>query len=215
MWELTKSFRFEAAHALSGTTFGAASEEIHGHSFRTEVTVRGTPDPATGMVLDLGLLERSMAEVQKTLDHKLLNKVEALGLPTLENLSRFIGGRAEHAGKVTRVSVTATAATKAARITGRKARCSTWTCPSSTTARHGRGAGSRRCATTSCSLRAARRRRAGLTLSGPRGAFRAHAMAAHRPHRRARRRWRNVDDARPAVREGRRALLYGARRVRV
>jgi hypothetical protein len=65
MWELTKSFRFEAAHALSGTTFGAASEEIHGHSFRTEVTVRGTPDPATGMVLDLGLLERSMAEVQK------------------------------------------------------------------------------------------------------------------------------------------------------
>ena len=35
----------------------AASEEIHGHSFRTEVTVRGTPDPATGMVLDLGLLE--------------------------------------------------------------------------------------------------------------------------------------------------------------
>ena len=31
------------------------------------------------MVLDLGLLERSMAEVQKMLDHKLLNKVEALG----------------------------------------------------------------------------------------------------------------------------------------
>jgi 6-pyruvoyltetrahydropterin/6-carboxytetrahydropterin synthase len=91
MWELTKSFRFEAAHALSGTTFGAASEEIHGHSFRTEVTVRGTPDPATGMVLDLGLLERSMAEVQKTLDHKLLNKIEALGLPTLENCRALSG----------------------------------------------------------------------------------------------------------------------------
>ena len=28
MWELTKSFRFEAAHALPGTTFGEASEEI-------------------------------------------------------------------------------------------------------------------------------------------------------------------------------------------
>src|SRR4029450_7455692 len=65
MWELTKSFRFEAAHALAGTTMGAASEEIHGHSFRAEVSIRGTPDPATGMVLDLGLLERSMAEVHK------------------------------------------------------------------------------------------------------------------------------------------------------
>jgi 6-pyruvoyltetrahydropterin/6-carboxytetrahydropterin synthase len=105
MWELTKSFRFEAAHALSGTTFGEASEEIHGHSFRTEVTVRGTPDPKTGMVLDLGVLERRMDEIRRTLDHKLLNKIEALGPPTLENLSRFIWERLEHAGHVTRVSV--------------------------------------------------------------------------------------------------------------
>jgi 6-pyruvoyltetrahydropterin/6-carboxytetrahydropterin synthase len=105
MWELTKSFRFEAAHALSGTTFGEASEEIHGHSFRTEVTVRGTPDPATGMVLDLGLLEQRMAEVQKALDHKLLNRIDALGPPTLENLSRFIFDRVQNAGRVTRVSV--------------------------------------------------------------------------------------------------------------
>src|SRR4030095_8262692 len=71
MWELTKSFRFEAAHALAGTTLGAASEEIHGHSFRAEISVRGTPDPKTGMVLDLGLLDRSVADVRKVLDHKL------------------------------------------------------------------------------------------------------------------------------------------------
>ncbi len=95
MWELTKSFRFEAAHALPGTTLGAASEEIHGHSFRAEVTVRGLPDPATGMVLDLGRLERSMADVQKMLDHKMLNRVDALGPPTLENLSRFIWERVQ------------------------------------------------------------------------------------------------------------------------
>ena len=105
MWELTKSFRFEAAHSLSGTTFGDASEEIHGHSFRTEVTVRGTPDPETGMVLDLGVLEQRMADVQKTLDHKFLNRIEALGPPTLENLSRFIFERVQHAGRVMRVSV--------------------------------------------------------------------------------------------------------------
>jgi 6-pyruvoyltetrahydropterin/6-carboxytetrahydropterin synthase len=105
MWELTKSFRFEAAHALSGTTYGAESEEIHGHSFRAEVTVRGTPDSATGMVLDLGLLEQSMVSVRKLLDHKLLNKVERLGPPTLENLSRFIWERLQHTGRIARVSV--------------------------------------------------------------------------------------------------------------
>jgi 6-pyruvoyltetrahydropterin/6-carboxytetrahydropterin synthase len=105
MWELTKSFRFEAAHALPGTTLGDAGEEIHGHSFRAEVTIRGTPDPTTGMVLDLGLLEQRMTDVQKMLDHKLLNRVEALGAPTLENLSRFIWERLAHAGPLTRVSV--------------------------------------------------------------------------------------------------------------
>ena len=46
-----------------------------------------------------------IAEVRKQLDHKLLNKVEALGLPTLENLSRFIFERVQHAGQITRVSV--------------------------------------------------------------------------------------------------------------
>jgi 6-pyruvoyltetrahydropterin/6-carboxytetrahydropterin synthase len=105
MWELTKAFRFEAAHALPGTTLGEASEEIHGHSFRSEVTVRGTPDPVTGMLMDLGILDRALAEVQKALDHKLLNKIEALGPPTLENLARFIWERVQRAGQVTRVSV--------------------------------------------------------------------------------------------------------------
>ena len=105
MWELTKSFRFEAAHALSGTTFGKLAEQIHGHSFRAEVTIRGRPDPATSMVLDLGLLDSRIAEVSKTLDHKLLNSIEALGPPTLENLSRFIWERVQHAGRVTKVSV--------------------------------------------------------------------------------------------------------------
>lgn len=105
MWELTKSFRFEAAHALAGTTLGEASEEIHGHSFRAEVTIRGMADPATGMVLDLGVLENRIVEVRRMLDHKLLNKIEAIGPPTLENLSRFIWERVQHAGRVTKVRV--------------------------------------------------------------------------------------------------------------
>ena len=105
MWELTKSFRFEAAHSLPGTTLGDTSEEIHGHSFRAEVSVSGVPDPDTGMVLDLGVLEERMAEVQKMLDHKLLDRIQALGPATLENLSRFIWDRVQHAGRVTRVTV--------------------------------------------------------------------------------------------------------------
>ena len=105
MWELTKSFRFEAAHTLTGTTLGAAGAEVHGHSFRAEVAIRGTPDPATGMIVDLGLFEQNIADTRRVLDHRLLNRVEGLGVPTLENLARFIFERVQHAGRVSRVSV--------------------------------------------------------------------------------------------------------------
>ena len=104
MWELTKSFRFEAEHTLSGTTLGAASEEIH-DSFRAEVSLRGTPDPVTGMVVHLGLLQPAIKDVRLTLDHKFLNKIEALCTQTLENLSRFVWERLAHLGGLTRVSI--------------------------------------------------------------------------------------------------------------
>jgi 6-pyruvoyltetrahydropterin/6-carboxytetrahydropterin synthase len=105
MWELTKSFRFEAAHAISGTTLGDASEEIHGHSFRAEVALRGVPDAQTGMIVDLGLIEQKLAQIKRRLDHRLLNKINALGVPTLENLARFIWDEVQEVGHVTRVSV--------------------------------------------------------------------------------------------------------------
>jgi 6-pyruvoyltetrahydropterin/6-carboxytetrahydropterin synthase len=105
MWELTKSFRFEAAHAISGTTLGANSEEIHGHSFRAEIAVRGKPDPRTGMLIDLGRLEQSLAEIRQLLDHKFLNNVAGLEKPTLEHLAAFIWDRAKAAGELTRVTV--------------------------------------------------------------------------------------------------------------
>jgi 6-pyruvoyltetrahydropterin/6-carboxytetrahydropterin synthase len=105
MWELTKSFRFEAAHSIEGTTLGPAGAEIHGHSFRAEVAIRGVPNPQTGMVADLGAIEARLADVRQSLDHKLLNRVEGLGPPTLEHLARYIWDRVQTAGQVARVTV--------------------------------------------------------------------------------------------------------------
>jgi 6-pyruvoyltetrahydropterin/6-carboxytetrahydropterin synthase len=105
MWELTKSFRFEAAHAIAGTTLGAAGEEIHGHSYRAEVTIRGIADAESGMIVDLGVLEQRLADIRGRLDHKYLNKIGALGSPTLEHLARFIWDHVQEAGNVTRVTV--------------------------------------------------------------------------------------------------------------
>jgi 6-pyruvoyltetrahydropterin/6-carboxytetrahydropterin synthase len=93
MWELTKSFRFDASHTLDRSIDTAPSKRIHGHSYRAEVTLVGKTDPKTGMVVDFGLLERSLAEAREGLDHRLLDDVEGLGPPTMENLAAWIWRR--------------------------------------------------------------------------------------------------------------------------
>lgn len=93
MFELSKQFRFDAAHTLDRAIETESSRRIHGHSYRAEVTVRGRPDPITGMVVDLGLLERAMEEARDGLDHRFLDEVNDLGPATMENLSRWIWNR--------------------------------------------------------------------------------------------------------------------------
>lgn len=93
MFELSKQFRFEAAHTLDRTVEADASRRIHGHSYRAEVTLRGEPDARTGMIMDLGLLERALESARDGLDHRFLDDVEGLGPATMENLACWIWRR--------------------------------------------------------------------------------------------------------------------------
>ncbi len=73
---LTKEFSFEAAHALDG--YDGPCREIHGHSYRLFVTVKGAPladagHPKQGMVMDFGLLKRIVSEeIIARFDHALV-----------------------------------------------------------------------------------------------------------------------------------------------
>lgn len=106
MFELSKQFRFDAAHTLDRSINTESSRRIHGHSYRAEVTVRGGLDPVTGMVVDLGLLERTMGDARDALDHRFLDEINDLGPATMENLSRWIWDRlSPEVGNLFRVSV--------------------------------------------------------------------------------------------------------------
>lgn len=106
MFELSKQFRFDAAHTLDRTIDTESSRRIHGHSYRAEVTVRGRPDPVTGMVVDLGILEGAMDGARDALDHRFLDEINDLGPATMENLSRWIWDRlARSIGNLHKVSV--------------------------------------------------------------------------------------------------------------
>ena len=73
---LTKEFSFEAAHALGG--YDGPCREIHGHSYRLFVTIKGTPsrdeqNPKQGMVMDFGVLKKIIhEEIISRFDHALV-----------------------------------------------------------------------------------------------------------------------------------------------
>ena len=73
MIHLTKEFSFESAHTLWG--YDGKCREIHGHSYRLFVTIKGEPisdeqNPKLGMVMDFGELKSIVArEITDRLDH--------------------------------------------------------------------------------------------------------------------------------------------------
>ena len=85
-----KDFYFEAAHFLPSAPAGHPNSRLHGHSFRARVTIDGQPDPKTGLIMHLGDLEAALQDVQKALDHRLLNEVEGLSVPTLEFIAEWV-----------------------------------------------------------------------------------------------------------------------------
>jgi 6-pyruvoyltetrahydropterin/6-carboxytetrahydropterin synthase len=88
MIELTQEFGFDAAHYLGDSA--PENRRLHGHSFYAEVTLRGTPNPKTGFLRDLGEMKSALDAISESLDHRLLNEIEGLAQPTLENLARHI-----------------------------------------------------------------------------------------------------------------------------
>ena len=88
--EISQKFYFDAAHTLRRDIEAEGSRRIHGHTYHAEVTLAGAVDATTGMVVDLGLVRVAIERLRPRLDHHLLDEVDGLGTPTLENLAAFI-----------------------------------------------------------------------------------------------------------------------------
>ena len=116
--ELTQRFYFEAAHTLEREHEADASRRVHGHTYQAAVTVSEARPSESGMVVDLALLRAAVEVVRERLDHRMLNEVEGLGRPTLENLCRFVfAGMADDRWVVERVDIERPASGDACRLT--------------------------------------------------------------------------------------------------
>lgn len=108
---LTRRTNFSAAHRLWSNDLSkeeniaiydkCANPNGHGHNYVLEVTVQGTPDPQTGMVLNLTELKQAINEyIIDWVDHKHLNHdvpwLEGI-IPTTEVLAMKFWERLERA----------------------------------------------------------------------------------------------------------------------
>jgi 6-pyruvoyltetrahydropterin/6-carboxytetrahydropterin synthase len=104
MVRLTERFEFSASHRLHSPALSEQeNREVfgrcnypngHGHNYELEVTVTGKPDPVTGMVMSVPILQRLVNQhIVDVFDHKHLNldcaDFRELN-PTVENIARVI-----------------------------------------------------------------------------------------------------------------------------
>jgi 6-pyruvoyltetrahydropterin/6-carboxytetrahydropterin synthase len=87
---ISQKFFFDAAHTLRRDIETEGSLRVHGHTYFAEVSIAGTPDAVSGMVVDLGRVRQRIELLRPQLDHRLLDEVPGLGPATLENLCAFI-----------------------------------------------------------------------------------------------------------------------------
>jgi len=106
MTRLSQKFEFSASHRLhdpslteegNRQTYGKCNNPHgHGHNYELQVTLVGTPDPSTGLLVDVPAFERTVADtVVSKFDHKNLNAEldEFRNLvPSVENIAGVIYG---------------------------------------------------------------------------------------------------------------------------
>lgn len=86
-----KEFTFDAAHWLPNVPDGHKCKNMHGHTYRVLLEVRGQIDRHAGWVADFGDVKEAWKPVEKMLDHRVLNDIGgSLTNPTAEHLVMWI-----------------------------------------------------------------------------------------------------------------------------
>ncbi|MBX9742074.1 MAG: 6-carboxytetrahydropterin synthase QueD [Chthoniobacterales bacterium] len=83
---ITKTFTFEAAQTLPHVPTGHKCTQMHGHSFKIEISAEGSVDPHTGWIYDHAMITKAMKPLLEQLDHAYLNEIKGLENPTIENM---------------------------------------------------------------------------------------------------------------------------------
>jgi len=90
MFELMIEDKFAAAHQLVG--YEGPCENLHGHTWKVQVFLKGEELGSVGMLYDFKEAKKVLKDILKAFDHKNLNETAPFGAenPTAENLAKRI-----------------------------------------------------------------------------------------------------------------------------
>ena len=105
MVHATRRFEFSAAHRYWRDDWSAEENERvfgrctsrygHGHNYTLDVTIKGVPDPITGMIMNMVDLKAIVNDILEGFDHKHRNEDTPYFkqlIPTTENIVRVLWG---------------------------------------------------------------------------------------------------------------------------
>lgn len=87
MLTVTRRYHFEAAHFLPNVPEGHRCKRMHGHNYKVEVTLNGKVHDYLGWIADFYDMDNMIGPILKKVDHLLLNEIEGLQNPTVENIA--------------------------------------------------------------------------------------------------------------------------------
>jgi 6-pyruvoyltetrahydropterin/6-carboxytetrahydropterin synthase len=90
MYEVTVTANISASHHLRG--YQGKCENVHGHNYRVQATVRTEKLNEIGLALDFGDLRKELKSIAEHFDHHDLNQTPEFSEinPSSENISRVI-----------------------------------------------------------------------------------------------------------------------------
>jgi 6-pyruvoyltetrahydropterin/6-carboxytetrahydropterin synthase len=90
MFELSINGEIAAAHFLNA--YDGKCKNLHGHTWKVEITVLGKELNSLGMVADFTVLKAKLKEVLEAMDHGCLNDLSFFkeNNPTTENIARYL-----------------------------------------------------------------------------------------------------------------------------
>lgn len=86
---IAKRFTFDAAHRLDRLPPDHKCHRMHGHTYEVEIILHGPVDEK-GFVVDYAVIELAWQPIFDTIDHRILNDILGLDVPTTENLLRWM-----------------------------------------------------------------------------------------------------------------------------